>query len=99
MSATARNFAPIAQDILARKAETLPRMDVAFGSYEVCRKLVFHYAVRRMAATSAGAVKLEGGRGMADPITTQVAMLGDKVRAHSGLALVSPKRARLSFAL
>ena len=59
-------------------------MDMPFGSYEESRKQAFRNAARLMAETGAGAVKIEGGRGMADTINFLVSR-GIPVMAHIGL--------------
>lgn len=59
-------------------------MDMPFGSYEESREQAFRNAARMMAETGAGAVKLEGGVGMADTINFLVAR-GIPVMAHIGL--------------
>ena len=59
-------------------------MDMPFGSYEESREQAFRNAARLMAETGAGAVKLEGGAGMADTINFLVSR-GIPVMAHIGL--------------
>ncbi|PTX54945.1 ketopantoate hydroxymethyltransferase [Litoreibacter ponti] len=59
-------------------------IDMPFGSYEESREQAFRNAARLMAETGAGAVKLEGGREMAETIAFLVAR-GIPVMAHIGL--------------
>ncbi|MEP3347239.1 MAG: 3-methyl-2-oxobutanoate hydroxymethyltransferase [Litoreibacter sp.] len=59
-------------------------MDMPFGSYEESTEQAFRNAAILMAETNAGAVKLEGGVGMADTINFLVSR-GIPVMAHIGL--------------
>lgn len=59
-------------------------VDMPFGSYEESSEQAFRNAARLMSETDAGAVKLEGGVGMADTIAFLVAR-GIPVMAHIGL--------------
>ncbi|ETX26760.1 3-methyl-2-oxobutanoate hydroxymethyltransferase [Roseivivax isoporae] len=59
-------------------------VDLPFGSYEESPAQAFRTAARVMAETGAGAVKLEGGRGMAETIAF-LAARGVPVMAHVGL--------------
>ncbi|MGF1592068.1 MAG: 3-methyl-2-oxobutanoate hydroxymethyltransferase [Kiloniellaceae bacterium] len=59
-------------------------VDMPFGSYEEGPRQAFRNAARVMAETGAGAVKLEGGRSMAETIRFLVAR-GIPVMAHVGL--------------
>ena len=59
-------------------------IDMPFGSYEESPQQAFANAAILMAETGAGAVKLEGGRHMADTIAFLVAR-GIPVMAHIGL--------------
>ncbi|WP_299568008.1 3-methyl-2-oxobutanoate hydroxymethyltransferase [uncultured Sulfitobacter sp.] len=59
-------------------------VDMPFGSYEESPAQAFRNAARLMAETGAGAVKLEGGRHMAETIRFIVAR-GIPVMAHIGL--------------
>jgi 3-methyl-2-oxobutanoate hydroxymethyltransferase len=59
-------------------------VDLPFASYQESRELAFRNAARVMAETGAGAVKLEGGREMADTIAFLVAR-GIPVMGHVGL--------------
>ncbi len=63
---------------------TMMVIDMPFGSYEQSREQAFENAARLMSETDAGAVKLEGGREMADTIAFLVAR-GIPVMAHIGL--------------
>ncbi|SEW43582.1 ketopantoate hydroxymethyltransferase [Cognatiyoonia koreensis] len=58
--------------------------DLPFGSYEESPQQAFRNAARLMRETGAGAVKLEGGVGMADTIAFLV-QRGIPVMAHIGL--------------
>lgn len=59
-------------------------VDMPFGSYEESPQQAFRNAARIMRETGAGAVKLEGGQGMADTIAFLTAR-GIPVMAHIGL--------------
>jgi 3-methyl-2-oxobutanoate hydroxymethyltransferase len=59
-------------------------IDLPFGSYEEGREQAFRTAARVMAETGAGAVKLEGGRRMAETIAFLVDR-GIPVMGHVGL--------------
>ena len=59
-------------------------IDMPFGSYEESPAQAFRNAARLMADTGAGAVKLEGGRHMADTIRF-LTERGIPVMAHIGL--------------
>lgn len=59
-------------------------VDMPFGSYEESPPVAFRNAVRIMKETGCGAVKLEGGRRMADTIAYLVER-GIPVMAHIGL--------------
>jgi 3-methyl-2-oxobutanoate hydroxymethyltransferase len=59
-------------------------VDMPFGSYEASKEQAFTAAVRVMKETQCGAVKLEGGRRMADTIAFLVER-GVPVMAHVGL--------------
>lgn len=59
-------------------------IDMPFGSYEESPQQAFRNAARLMAETGAGAVKLEGGRAMAETIAFLTAR-GIPVMAHIGL--------------
>jgi 3-methyl-2-oxobutanoate hydroxymethyltransferase len=59
-------------------------VDMPFGSYEASKEQAFLSAVRVLKETGCGAVKLEGGRRMADTIRFMVER-GVPVMAHVGL--------------
>src|ERR1700688_2414150 len=59
-------------------------VDMPFGSYEGSKEQAFMSAARVMKETGCGAVKLEGGRRMADTIAF-LAERGVPVMAHVGL--------------
>jgi 3-methyl-2-oxobutanoate hydroxymethyltransferase len=59
-------------------------VDMPFGSYEASREQAFHSAVRVMKETQCGAIKLEGGRRMAETIAFLVER-GIPVMGHVGL--------------
>jgi 3-methyl-2-oxobutanoate hydroxymethyltransferase len=59
-------------------------VDMPFGSYEASKEQAFHSAVRIMKETGCGAVKLEGGRRMAETIDF-LATRGIPVMGHIGL--------------
>jgi 3-methyl-2-oxobutanoate hydroxymethyltransferase len=59
-------------------------IDMPFGSYQESREQAFRNAARVMAETGAGAVKLEGGRELADTIAF-LTQRGIPVMAHIGL--------------
>jgi 3-methyl-2-oxobutanoate hydroxymethyltransferase len=63
---------------------TMMVIDMPFGSYEESPEQAFRNAARLMAETGAGAVKLEGGKSMAETIAFLVAR-GIPVMAHVGL--------------
>ncbi len=65
-------------------AKAMPVIDMPFGSYEEGPVHAFRNASRLMAETGAPAVKLEGGRHMAETIAFLVAR-GVPVMAHVGL--------------
>ncbi|MBX9633834.1 MAG: 3-methyl-2-oxobutanoate hydroxymethyltransferase, partial [Magnetospirillum sp.] len=59
-------------------------VDMPFGSYQESREQAFRNAARIIAETGCGAVKLEGGREMADTIAFLTSR-GVPVMAHIGL--------------
>jgi 3-methyl-2-oxobutanoate hydroxymethyltransferase len=59
-------------------------IDLPFGSYEASKEQAFASAVRVLKETGCGAIKLEGGRRMADTIAF-LAERGVPVMAHIGL--------------
>lgn len=64
--------------------QALVVVDMPFGTYEESPQMAFRNAVRVMKETDCGAVKLEGGRRMADTIAYLVER-GIPVMAHIGL--------------
>ncbi len=65
-------------------SRAMPVIDMPFGSYEESAEQAFRNASRLMGETGAPAVKLEGGRHMAETIAFLVAR-GVPVMAHVGL--------------
>jgi 3-methyl-2-oxobutanoate hydroxymethyltransferase len=65
-------------------ARAMPVIDMPFGSYEESPAQAYRNAARLMAETGAPAVKLEGGRHMAETIAFLTAR-GVPVMAHVGL--------------
>ena len=59
-------------------------VDMPFGSYEASREQAFHAAVRVLKETGCGAIKIEGGRRMAETIAFLVER-GVPVMGHVGL--------------
>src|ERR1700752_1797695 len=59
-------------------------VDMPFGSYEASKEQAFMSAARVMKETGCGAIKVEGGRGMAEAIAFLVER-GIPVMAHVGL--------------
>ncbi|MCQ3943807.1 MAG: 3-methyl-2-oxobutanoate hydroxymethyltransferase [Alphaproteobacteria bacterium] len=59
-------------------------VDMPFGSYEASKEQAFHSAARVMKETGCGAIKMEGGRRMADTIRFLVER-GVPVMGHIGL--------------
>lgn len=64
--------------------QALVVIDMPFGSYEESKEQAFRNAARMLAETGAGAVKLEGGREMAETVTF-LASRGIPVLGHVGL--------------
>ncbi|BBF94171.1 3-methyl-2-oxobutanoate hydroxymethyltransferase [Blastochloris tepida] len=73
-----------AQAVMRGSRRALVVVDMPFGSYEASREEAFHSCVRVMKETGCGAVKLEGGRRMAETIRFLVER-GIPVMAHIGL--------------
>src|SRR5918992_2444440 len=59
-------------------------VDMPFGSYEASKEQAFHSAARVLKETHCGAIKLEGGKRMADTIAFLVER-GVPVMAHIGM--------------
>src|SRR5918999_1795641 len=70
--------------VMRGSKQALVVVDMPFGSYEASKEQAFHSAARIMKETHCGAVKLEGGRRMADTIAFLVER-GVPVMAHIGL--------------
>ncbi len=76
--------------------QALVVIDMPFGSYEESKEQAFRNAARALSETGAGAVKLEGGREMADtvrflsmrgiPVLGHVGLMPQSVHAHGGYA-------------
>jgi 3-methyl-2-oxobutanoate hydroxymethyltransferase len=72
------------QAVMRGLTRAMAVIDLPFGSYEESPEQAFHSASRLMAETGTPAVKLEGGRHMAETIAFLVAR-GVPVMAHVGL--------------
>jgi 3-methyl-2-oxobutanoate hydroxymethyltransferase len=72
------------QAVMRGSQRSLVVVDMPFGSYEASKEQAFLNAVRVMKETECGAIKLEGGRRMADTIAFMVER-GIPVLAHVGL--------------
>jgi 3-methyl-2-oxobutanoate hydroxymethyltransferase len=70
--------------VMRGSSRALVAVDMPFGSYEASREQAFGSAARIMKETGCGAIKLEGGRRMADTIAFLVER-GIPVMAHVGL--------------
>lgn len=70
--------------VMRGSKRALVAIDMPFGSYEASREEAFRNSARVMKETGCGAVKLEGGRRMADTIRFLVER-GIPVMAHIGL--------------
>ncbi len=70
--------------VMRGSSRALVVVDMPFGSYEASREQAFGAAARIMKETGCGAIKLEGGRRMADTIAFLVER-GIPVMAHVGL--------------
>jgi 3-methyl-2-oxobutanoate hydroxymethyltransferase len=73
-----------AQAVMRATEHALVVVDLPFGSYEESPQHAFHSAARVMKETGAGAVKLEGGRQMAETIAF-LTNRGVPVMGHIGL--------------
>ncbi|KAA5602906.1 3-methyl-2-oxobutanoate hydroxymethyltransferase [Blastochloris sulfoviridis] len=73
-----------AQAVMRGSKRALVVVDMPFGSYEASREEAFRNCARVMKETGCGAVKLEGGRRMAETIRFLVER-GIPVMAHIGL--------------
>jgi 3-methyl-2-oxobutanoate hydroxymethyltransferase len=72
------------QAVMRGSRRALVVVDMPFGSYEASKEQAFVSAVRVMKETGCGAIKLEGGRRMAETIAFLVER-GVPVMAHVGL--------------
>lgn len=76
--------------------QALVVIDLPFGTYEESKEQAFRNAARALSETGAGAVKLEGGREMAEtvaflssrgiPVLGHVGLMPQSVHAHGGYA-------------
>ena len=76
--------------------QALVVIDMPFGTYEESKEQAFRNAARALSETGAGAVKLEGGREMAEtvaflsnrgiPVLGHVGLMPQSVHAHGGYA-------------
>src|SRR6202161_2416936 len=66
-------------------------VDMPFGSYEASKEQAFHSAARILKETGCGAIKVEGGRRMAETIAFLVER-GIPVMGHIGLTAASIKQ-------
>jgi 3-methyl-2-oxobutanoate hydroxymethyltransferase len=72
------------QAVMRGSQRALVVVDLPFGTYETSKEQAFTSAVRVMKETGCGAIKVEGGRRMAETITF-LAERGVPVMAHVGL--------------
>jgi len=70
--------------VMRGSSQALVVVDMPFGSYEQSKEQAFASAVRVLKETGCGAIKLEGGRHMAETIAFLVAR-GVPVMAHIGM--------------
>src|SRR5262249_8784769 len=70
--------------VMRGSRHALVMVDMPFGSYEASKEQAFHSAARVLKETGCGAIKLEGGRRMAETIAFLVER-GVPVMAHVGL--------------
>ena len=73
-----------AQAVVRGSSQALVVVDMPFGSYEESPKIAFRSAARIMKETGCGAVKIEGGRHMADTVR-YLSDRGIPVMSHIGL--------------
>ena len=73
-----------AQAVVRGSSRALVALDLPFGCYEACPEHAFTAAARALKEASVGAVKLEGGRRMAETIAFLTGR-GVPVMAHIGL--------------
>lgn len=70
--------------VMRGSKQALVAIDMPFGSYEASKEQAFHSAVRVLKETGCGAIKVEGGRRMAETIDFLVNR-GVPVMGHVGL--------------
>ena len=80
-------------------------VDMPFGSYEASKEQAFMNAARVMKETGCGAIKLEGGRRMAEtidflvergvPVMAHVGLTPQAINAHRLVPRAGPRRERL----
>jgi 3-methyl-2-oxobutanoate hydroxymethyltransferase len=86
------NTVPVTLDMMILQGRAVMRgskralvvVDMPFGSYEASKEQAFHSAARVLKETHCGAIKLEGGRRMAETIAFLVER-GVPVMAHIGM--------------
>lgn len=86
------NTIPVTLDMMILQGRAVMRgsqramvvVDMPFGSYEASKEQAFHSAARVLKETHCGAIKLEGGRRMAETIAFLVER-GVPVMAHIGM--------------
>lgn len=86
------NTLPVTLDMMILQGRAVMRgsrralvvVDMPFGSYEASKEQAFHSAARVLKETHCGAIKLEGGRRMAETIAFLVER-GVPVMAHIGM--------------
>ncbi|MEA2975457.1 MAG: 3-methyl-2-oxobutanoate hydroxymethyltransferase [Alphaproteobacteria bacterium] len=86
------NTIPVTLDMMILQGRAVMRgsqralviVDMPFGSYEASKEQAFHSAARVLKETHCGAIKLEGGRRMAETIAFLVER-GIPVMAHIGM--------------
>ena len=86
------NTIPVTLDMMILQGRAVMRgskralvvVDMPFGSYEASKEQAFHSAARVLKETQCGAIKLEGGRRMAETIAFLVER-GVPVMAHIGM--------------
>src|SRR5215469_14312378 len=102
MASTARCRSPLTLDMMTAHGAAVMRassqalivVDLPFGSYQASREQAFRAAARIMAETGCAAVKLEGGREMAEtvrfltergiPVMGHVGLMPQSVNAEGG---------------
>lgn len=84
LSVTPELMVPHVQAVMRGSSQAAVVIDLPFGSYQESKEQAFRTASEMMAATDATAVKLEGGRAMAETIQFLVER-GIPVMGHVGL--------------